>query len=148
MSDWPLCESRQSEPWSSSLHSKGFIHRDIWYFLNISLNEKKKRKEKERRGLVLGMVGEKVYCRSVGECSQRQGLLEECRVDMTRLSRAMWGGEEGKEKGGKRGEGNQVQQPGGPKLQRSDNQNGRIIKGKATQCPGWDSSGYRAGHAN
>lgn len=61
---------------------------------------------------------EKVYYRSVGENSQRQGPVGESRVVMTRLSWAM----EGKRKGDER-EQNQVQQPGGPKVQR-----GRVTK--------------------
>lgn len=61
---------------------------------------------------------EKVYYRSVRENSQRQGPVGESRVVMTRLSWAM----EGKRKGDER-EQNQVQQPGGPKVQR-----GRVTK--------------------
>ena len=46
--------------------------------------------------MLLGMVEEKVYYRYVGEHSQRQKHLGEPRVDMTRLSLAMWGGERGR----------------------------------------------------
>ena len=38
-----------------------------------------------------GMVEKKVYCRLKGEHSQRQRHLTESRVDVTRLSWAMWG---------------------------------------------------------
>lgn len=40
-------------------------------------------KRKERPRLLLGLMGEKVYCRYVGEHNQRQGHLGEARVDMT-----------------------------------------------------------------
>lgn len=71
-------------------------------FLYSLLNEKrKKEKGKERRGLLLGTVEEKVYCRYMGGCSQRQIRLGESGVDMSRLSRAMWG--KGKGESGMRG---------------------------------------------
>lgn len=45
------------------------------------------------------MVEESVYCRYVGELSQRQQHLGEFRVDMTRLNWAMWGEEGVNEEG-------------------------------------------------
>lgn len=62
-----------------------------------TINEKRKQEEKERPGLLLGVVEEKVYSRYVEEHSERQGHLDHSTVDITRLSLAMWG--EGKGKG-------------------------------------------------
>lgn len=70
----------------------------------VLITERKKRKKekgKERRGLPLGTVEEKVYCRCMGGCSQRQMRLGEPEVDLYRLSRVTWG--KGKGESGMRG---------------------------------------------
>lgn len=46
----------------------------------------------ERKGLFLSMVEKKVYYKYVVEHSLSQRQMGETRVDMTRLSWAMWGG--------------------------------------------------------
>lgn len=50
----------------------------------------------------IALVEEKVYCKYVGEHSQSQRHLVEYRVDITRLSWAVWGERE------KKGEGREV----------------------------------------
>lgn len=63
------------------------------------------------------------------EHSQREGHQGKSRVDITRLSWALWGEEE--RQGEKRG-GNQVQKPGGQRYKRAGNQNAWSIQGRAS----------------
>lgn len=70
--------------------------------------KKKRRNKKEKKWtwLFLGVVEEKDFCRYVGEHRQRQQHLGEYRVDMTKLSWAVWG------EAARRRDRNQLEQPG------------------------------------
>lgn len=73
--------------------------------------KKEKNRKRKQAWLHQGVVEGNVYCRYEGELSHRQKSLVESKVDMT-LSHVGRGGM-GRERGRK---GNQVQQPGGPKV--------------------------------
>jgi hypothetical protein len=72
----------------------------------------KKKKEIKRKGLLLGVVEEEVYCRHLGEHSQRQGHPRESRLVMN-LSHVRRARREGEGR-----EGSQAQHPGGPNAER------------------------------
>lgn len=116
LAQWPMCETLQNHraPQESfSFTSKSQMHwkLDLMQAQTIPhQTEWKKEIRKERDMTAPGKVEEKVYYRYMGEHRQGQRHPGESRVDMTRLSCAMW--ERGREKG------NQVQETGDPKIQK------------------------------
>ena len=77
------------------------------------------------------MVEKKVYCLYVGEHSQRQGHLGESRVDMTRLSWAIW--QRGSRRGGERCKSNTAARrpkETKTKTKRAGNLNGWVMQGR------------------